>query len=744
MSLRRSHPGRPSGLRTGRSTVAGLLAAGLALSPLAFTARAASAAPAADGIPPVSVRLTALRPIAPQPGDDLVLRGILTNTSAEPVDDVAIQLRMGEAISARSTFDAFADDPTGSVSGLPVSLTSVVPLRTARLGPGQREPFQLHVTLDPAVTGLPTSTWQVRELGVAVTGSDGFGSTALGNLRTFLPWAPREAIGPQPLQVAWLWPLIDRPHRDSSDQWRDDELAAELRPGGRLSGLIDAAAEAAHQAPAPPIATAKHHKQRAPAEPAARDVAITWAIDPMLLDDIDAMRSDYEVAHSPKPTAGAGGPLSRAWLTTLRAATAGADVIPLPYGDPDVAAAFRNGLATLVGVAATAGRKVVDQVLPAATLVDAGWPSGGLIDQRGIDALFSDGATSMVLSDAALPPVVAPNETPSPRASLVTAAGDIPTVLVDSILSTALSEGAEEPASARITLQRYLAETLMIEAEAPSNQRSVLIAPARRWNPTPALAADLLTDTGRVPWLGSTTIATILAGGASTSVERQPLTYPGTARRAELPGSYVRDVARQQHLLSQLTNVLPPNDSETRPYSTSLLRTPSSAWRDQPSARRAWYDAFASGLRKMTEAVHIVSAPNSTVTLTGHGGKVPVTIANDLDAPASIVVQVNASERLKLPHNGREQVTIPANRQTTVDVHATAKTSGVFPLTVQLLTPSGQKYGSPVQLFVRSTVYGTITLVITGAATALLLIAVAIRLIRRARAARRSSATPAS
>ena len=81
-------------------------------------------------------------------------------------------------------------------------------------------------------------------------------------------------------------------------------------------------------------------------------------------------------------------------------------------------------------------------------------------------------------------------------------------MLVDSILSTALSEGAEEPASARITLQRYLAETLMIEAEAPPNQRSVLIAPARRWNPTPALAADLLTDTGRVPWLGSTTIAT--------------------------------------------------------------------------------------------------------------------------------------------------------------------------------------------------------------------------------------------
>jgi hypothetical protein len=744
MTPHRSALGQSSGSRHRRSLAAAVLAAGLALAPLTSAAAPAAATPSADDIPPVTVALTTLRPIAPQPGDSLVLHGTLTNNSAQPVDDLAIQLRMGGAISARSTFDAYADDPTGSVTALPVALTSLLPMKRTSLDAGQREFFTLKATLDPALTGLPTTSWQVRELGVAVTGTDSFGSTALGNLRTFLPWAPREALGPQPLQVAWLWPLVDRPHRDSSDVWRDDDLAEELRPGGRLTGLLDAAKDAAQQAPAASPHVGKHHKRHRPAAPPARNVSITWAIDPMLLDDIDAMRSDYEIAHSPKPAAGTGGAVSRAWLTALRSAISGGDVIPLPYGDPDVAAAVRNGLETLVGVAATTGRKVVERVLPEATLVDAGWPSGGLIDQRGVDALFSDGATSMVMSDTALPPVIAPNETPSPRASLVTAAGDIPTVLVDSILSTALSEGAEDPASSRMTLQRYLAETLMIEAEAPSNQRSVVIAPARRWNPAPGLATDLLTDTGKVPWLGSTTIGAILAGSADTSIERQPLNYPGVARRAELPGSYVRDVSRQQHLLSQLTNILPPNDSETRSFSTTLLRALSSAWRDQPAVRRAWYDAFARDLRNMTQAVHIVSAQNSTVTLTGHGGKVPVTIANDLDSPANVVVQLNASERLKLPHNGREHVTIPANRQTTVDVHATAKTSGVFPLTVQLLTPGGQKYGTPVQLYVRSTVYGTITLVITAAATALLLIAVAIRLVRRTRAARRSSATPAA
>jgi hypothetical protein len=463
----------------------------------------------------------------------------------------------------------------------------------------------------------------------------------------------------------------------------------------------------------------------------------------MLLDDADAMRSGYQIARSPKPVAGAGSAAARSWLAALRSATSGAEVIPLPYGDPDVAAAIRNGLATLVGVAATIGKTVLQRLLPAATLLSTGWPPDGLIDQHAVDSLFSDGATNLVLSDTALPPVTPPNETPPALASLVTAAGTIPTALSDSILSTAITDGAQNPADARIALQRYLAETLMIEAEAPSDQRSIVVAPGRRWAPTPSLAGQLLADTGRVPWLGSTTVGTILAGQTSPAIQRQPLTYPGSARRAELPGAYLRGVNRQQHLLSQLTNILPPGDSETRPFSIALLRGLSSAWRGEPTPRHLWLDDFAGQLGSMISGVRIVSAPYSTVTLTSHGGKVPVTLANDLNAPVNITVQLeNATQRLALPRNGRVKVAIPANRQTTVDVHAVARTSGVFPLQVQLLTPSGQKYGAPVQLYVRSTVYGTITLVITGAATAALLVAVGIRLTRRARAARRADPSP--
>jgi hypothetical protein len=430
-------------------------------------------------------------------------------------------------------------------------------------------------------------------------------------------------------------------------------------------------------------------------------------------------------------------------LGALRSATAGSDVVSLPYGDPDVAAAVRNGLSTLVGVAATAGGKLLTELLPAANQLEVGWPPDGLLDQHAVDALFSDGATSLVLSDTALPPVVAPNETPGARSSLVTAAGDIPTALSDSILSTAVSDGAESTSDPRLALQRFLAETLMIEAEAPSDRRSILLTPARRWTPSATYAADLLADTGKVPWLEPTTLSQILGGQASSTLAREPLTYPATARRSELSRTYLQEVVRLQHSLSQLTNILPPNDAETRPLSTGLLRSLSSAWRGNGAQRHDWILKYEGALHAMTSGVQIVSAPYSTVTLTGHGGKVPVTITNTLDAPARITVQLDANQRLTLPHNGRVAVTVPAGQQTTVDVHAVAKTSGVFPLTVQLLTPNGQVFGRQVHLYVRSTVYGTITLVITGAATAALLVAVAIRLTRRGIAARRAAGTPA-
>jgi hypothetical protein len=192
--------------------------------------------------------------------------------------------------------------------------------------------------------------------------------------------------------------------------------------------------------------------------------------------------------------------------------------------------------------------------------------------------------------------------------------------------------------------------------------------------------------------------------------------------------------------IAQFAAILPQGNAEIRSLTRDSWQTLSSAWRPQRLLANTALDSLRSQVEAQMNQVRITSHGGSFVTLTSHGGKVPITISNDLDTPVNVVLKLAANQRLT--ENIRKPVLLPAHQQTVVDMHAAAKTSGVFPLSVQLLTPKGAKYGDPVQLYVRSTAYGTITLVITGAATAALLVAVVIRLTRRAMAARRASATP--
>jgi hypothetical protein len=163
----------------------------------------------------------------------------------------------------------------------------------------------------------------------------------------------------------------------------------------------------------------------------------------------------------------------------------------------------------------------------------------------------------------------------------------------------------------------------------------------------------------------------------------------------------------------------------------------STSWRGQPAAAYAYRARVAAALDITKRKVRIASASGSFVTLTSHSGTVPITVANDLDSPVHVTVALDPNQHLQVSGHGRVTEVIPAHRQVAVDVRASAKTSGVFQLKVALLTPSGGVYDS-TDLFVRSTAYGVVAILITAGATGVLLLAVVVRLVRRAFASRRS------
>lgn len=721
-------------------------AAVLALAvPIPAGADSPSPSPTVAPTLPISVRLSSLTPLAPQHGDVLRLTGTLRNVSSQPVSDLQVQFRYDPThIGSRSQFDNYLPGCNDSRTYSPLPLpgdtgpNGVVTSRT--LPPGRSERFSLQVPVDSLSLDRP---WQVFAIGVQVNGSTTQGFGGVGGLRTVLPWAPVElenAGAGAPTQVAWVWPLVDQPHRSVATTFTDDALARSLAPSGRLGELLAAGVAAQNQQPAPAPPVKKKTKKAVkppPRQVAVSPVPVTWAVDPMLVEDAELMAGGYKVTgNSHGSTTGSGTDSAKTWLAQLRAAVSKSDLLALPYADPDVVAAEHNGLQAEVQVATNRGQTMLSRALQTGPLTYA-WPPGGFLDEGTLDTLFAAGVSTVLLDDRAVPPATDPSVTPSAHTSIRGRDGNLDALLTDHTLDCVVMTGNHDRSTQRLATQRFLAETLMIQAERPSNQRTVVVTPDRRWAPDPAYAAALVSGTGKVPWIRPVSLSEALASPPSP-VTRLGLTYPPQAHFGELSDTYLQQVVTLQRSADYFAEILQTGDPNARAFDDALLRTLSSAWRTQPDRAASFRDRVADTLSATKHKVRIASAPGSFVTLTSHSGTVPVTVANELGTPVRVTVEIS-SQHLQVSGGGRVAETIPPHRQIAVDVRATARTSGVFPLDVTLLTPNGHPYDGTQHLFVRSTAYGLVAIVITGGATGMLLIAVVIRLVRRGLTARRAA-----
>jgi hypothetical protein len=292
--------------------------------------------------------------------------------------------------------------------------------------------------------------------------------------------------------------------------------------------------------------------------------------------------------------------------------------------------------------------------------------------------------------------------------------------------------------TARIVEQRFLAETALITAEHPQDQRDIVVAPPRRWDPDPALAAALLADTGRVPWLQPIHLSQVRTGDAA----RTTLTYPDVAAAAELPASYLSGpggVATLRRDLAVFRSILqPPVGPTAIALDYAALRTESLAWRHEDMGTGiALRDSVARELADRRDAVNI-SSGRRLITLASRRGRIPITISNDLDQSVVVKLQLTATNQARLSAPDTAPLTVAAGHKVTYELQAVVNQAGLFPVTVRLLTPQDppQPYGPEVTFRLRSTAYGQLAVGITAGALGVLFLAVLVRLFRRARHAR--------
>ena len=466
---------------------------------LAAPAQAQPGQPAQSGR--VSIVIDSMTPQTAKPGSTVTVAGTVTNGTSQTKAGLDVQLLTSPTrFQTRDEMDGYVSKGTGA------SLEAV------------GDPFSLAASLRPGATVQWHASFQVDTVGMdqfgvyPVSAQLGDGEDdVLGVDQTLLPfWPGQQAAGlERPLDIAWVWPLIDQPHHQVCSALTSNDLTTSLAPGGRLSALLGAGQ----------------------ANPGAH---VTWVVDPALLSDVNTMTKPYQVASGPG-CAAVNEPASKAaktWLDTLRDITAGQTPVITPYANVDVSALVHSGLAPDITSAYSMGYAVADSVLQGSFGPTIAVPAGGTADLSVLTNLATaQHIGAAVLNSSEMPPANSAGFEPDDAVtSIRTASGVNMTILLaDQVLTGVLATGDTSsgvlPLSTQFTVtQRFLAETAMMAAEAPDTERSIVVNPPENWSPSATLASDLLSQTASTPWLSPTALDS-LAGAPDSehTLARQPL-----------------------------------------------------------------------------------------------------------------------------------------------------------------------------------------------------------------------------
>ncbi|MFF5447471.1 DUF6049 family protein [Streptomyces sp. NPDC012888] len=656
----------------------------------------------------VDVQLTEMTPSAPVKGDTLTVSGTVTNTGKETINNAHVGLRLGPALPGRDAMEEVSQRTRFRPGVDPAEIDSAYAVKIPSLPAKTGQTFTLKVPVEK----LSLDGDGVYQLGVSLSGSTGSrpSEQVLGIERTFLPWQPEAAA--KKSQLTFVWPLISSTHLTAetmSDETQtpvflNDDLAAELAPGGRLDQMVSL----------------------------GKELPITWVIDPDLLYTVDAMTKGYRVrVPGGKPVPGRSKAVAERWLNSLEQAVQGKKVVALPFADPDLASLAHRGK----DVSGTLGQlrpatdkaaQAVETVLHVTPSTDFSWPVDGAIDPSIVNVATSAGAHNVLTRSDSLQETGGLGYTPSAARPIGAGAT---AVVADAGLSTAF-EGDMLPAgNATLAVQEFLAQSLALNLQDTDAQRSFVVAPQRM--PTVSQAETMAAalrglQAGR--WTQPLDLEAAARAkpdpGATTQVPGAGQ-YPEALRKTELPQAAFEKIRTTQNTLDHFKVILSAPDRVTIPFGNTTNREMSTSWRGRPQESRQYRDEVQAYLIGLTEKVRLI--PKTDATLSGHSATIPVTVQNSLVQDVQgLVLRVKSANptRLMFDDGGeaRQEVSVQGAHTQTVKFTANATASGPVEVTAQLFTKDGVPYGKEQKFTVEATeITATVMLVIAGGVLLLVL-----------------------
>lgn len=702
---------------------------------------------AAEPDRPVRIDVARFEPRTVTPGSLVTVTGRLTNAGTEPISDLSVRLQRGEVRTDRAQLAAAGDDPATTVLGPFAFLPG-------ELGPGDSTEFTYTVPSDELRLDRDGVYPALLNVNGVVAGDE----RRVGELSTFLVQQP--ALPAARTAVAWLWPLSERSHRTPSGSFADDELVESISEGGRLDRVL-AVVERLPRTAEPADAGST------PALP------VTLAVDPALVESLALMAAGpYPVAGV--DGAGTGTEEAQAFLERLRALADTHPVVALPYGDVDADTLQESGLAGVVtrslpgspegtahdppgpppepavptddaGAPAEAesrttgaGSLIISRELGVTPATDLAWPSDGSFAAPTLDTLVDGGIDRVVLSGDALTDgrsaVGADGSDAVAHTTVPAGEGRLDALVADPVLSAVVGDAENYPGGPRMAEQRYLAElTALTLQTAPGSDPTVLVTPPRDVEAGLEGAGAMMADTV-LPWLRPETVAGLVdvppapAGDLVVPPAERRLDAAGTAALAEA-------VAIRNDLAGAVVGEPGPALQE---YDAAIARAASVLWTDDPEAYLASAEAVRELMQRLRERITVVAPADGTYTLASSDAPLVLTVDNALPFPVEVLLQIRTRGNQGLSIGDIGPQTLAPGQRTTIPVPTQVQRTGGFAVTAQVTTPSGTPLGDPVDMRVKSTAYGSISLWITiGAASllGLLFLRRFVHLLRRRRAA---------
>lgn len=569
------------------------------------------------------------------------------------------------ALIARSQFQAAMG---GTDQGVPVYDPGVVPLDQLTADPAGGVDVDISVGTPTGAPWPPTSTGVYP---VQLFLEDSAGARVGQPLNTFLVHVGADAANFHRLDVSFVLPLATKVRLSSTGA---------LGPvGPRAAAVLEADATTA----------------------AGFAVPLTFETN---LPTLEALQAG---SHREQEAVG----------SVQAAVVAGDEMLPATRLPLNPGSLETSGLTADLAQEVSAGQNALGSLLSTPPSI-ATWALNGRVSPSSVSALAGNGATRLVVPQAALADLPVGNQglTFAQPTTLRVWGRQVQVLGADTELSTrvALASGP----LAVLVANQELAELAMIDLEAPNHVRGVVVMPPASALVSPAFLSVLLNGLQHNPLLQAVTIEEMSAQVPLAESTSGQVTLTDNRPTPPLPGIYqlqaaraaVRDDAqvygRKLALLGQLDGRL----------ATSLSDWFTTGQREK---------IIAGVLSSARSELYKVRLPRAfSITLTAQHGTLPLTLVNGGPGPMRVRLVMTSEQLSFVPkrfpqgvchelHPGSQACDLLlSHASTTLEIPVVVRTPGAFPLSLVVETPTGDRHLASSTDTVRVTALSDVGLVL--------------------------------